>query len=237
MAHAFSGDFASPCLQVVFGGSSGFLDHYPAMGGGRVGSRARPGRARGRCGAPPMARRDGEPWLRAPVPRAGPASGTTRPSTSWTSRVPCGRGRVRAPTWPTGRWATSPTAGRTASGRSRFDELASSAARRAELDLEAARRAILRYQPASNWVSVSRDPTPRMTVGLGFDVSRAEASEMLEKGGTRSRGRARRAAAGVRCPDERTCWTSRWRPPRRGPSSASRDSRGWPRSVGGRCSS
>jgi hypothetical protein len=28
MAHAFSGDFASPCLQVVFGGSAGFLDHF-----------------------------------------------------------------------------------------------------------------------------------------------------------------------------------------------------------------
>jgi hypothetical protein len=28
MAHAFSGDFGSPCLPVVFGGSSGFLEHY-----------------------------------------------------------------------------------------------------------------------------------------------------------------------------------------------------------------
>ena len=28
MAHAFSGDFASPCLQLVFGGSCGFLDHF-----------------------------------------------------------------------------------------------------------------------------------------------------------------------------------------------------------------
>jgi hypothetical protein len=28
MAHAFSGDFASPCLPVVFGGNSGFLDHF-----------------------------------------------------------------------------------------------------------------------------------------------------------------------------------------------------------------
>ena len=38
-------------------------------------------------------------------------------------------------------------------------------------DLDGARRAILRYQPSSNWVSASRDPTPRMTVGLGFDVA------------------------------------------------------------------
>jgi hypothetical protein len=28
MAHAFSGDFGSPCLPVVFGGSFGFLEHY-----------------------------------------------------------------------------------------------------------------------------------------------------------------------------------------------------------------
>ena len=47
------------------------------------------------------------------------------------------------------------------------------------LDLSTARRAILRYQPASNWVSASRDPTPRMTVGLGFDVSRSESQDLL----------------------------------------------------------
>lgn len=46
-------------------------------------------------------------------------------------------------------------------------------------DLDGARRAILRYQPASNWVSASRDPTPRMTVGLGFDVSRSESQDLL----------------------------------------------------------
>jgi hypothetical protein len=28
MAHAFGGDFATACLQTVFGGSSGFLDHF-----------------------------------------------------------------------------------------------------------------------------------------------------------------------------------------------------------------
>jgi hypothetical protein len=28
MAHAFSGDFGSPCLELVFGGSCGFLDHF-----------------------------------------------------------------------------------------------------------------------------------------------------------------------------------------------------------------
>jgi hypothetical protein len=48
-----------------------------------------------------------------------------------------------------------------------------------ELEFERVRQAVLRFQPASNWVAVSRDPTPRMTVGLGFDVSRAEAPEML----------------------------------------------------------
>jgi hypothetical protein len=52
-----------------------------------------------------------------------------------------------------------------------------------ELEFERVRQAVLRFQPASNWVSVSRDPTPRMTVGLGFDVSRAEASEMLRQVG------------------------------------------------------
>src|SRR5215469_14344340 len=50
-------------------------------------------------------------------------------------------------------------------------------------DLAATRQAILRYQPASNWVSVSRDPTQRMTVGLGFGVGRAEAPEMLRRVG------------------------------------------------------
>jgi hypothetical protein len=52
-----------------------------------------------------------------------------------------------------------------------------------EFDVESARRAILRYQPASNWVSISRDPTRRMTIGLGFDVSRPEASELLSQVG------------------------------------------------------
>jgi hypothetical protein len=28
MAHAFCGDFATPCLQLVFGGSSAYLDHF-----------------------------------------------------------------------------------------------------------------------------------------------------------------------------------------------------------------
>lgn len=28
MAHAFTGDFGTRCLQIVFGGSSGYLDHY-----------------------------------------------------------------------------------------------------------------------------------------------------------------------------------------------------------------
>jgi hypothetical protein len=53
----------------------------------------------------------------------------------------------------------------------------------AEFDVEGARRAILRYQPASNWLSISRDPTRRMTIGLGFDVSRPEASELLSQVG------------------------------------------------------
>jgi hypothetical protein len=52
-----------------------------------------------------------------------------------------------------------------------------------EFDLAGARRAVLRYQPASNWVSASRDPTPRMTIGLGFDVSRPDASELLKQVG------------------------------------------------------
>lgn len=48
-----------------------------------------------------------------------------------------------------------------------------------ELDLAATREALLRFQPGSNWVSMSRDPTPRMTIGLGFDLGRGGASEML----------------------------------------------------------
>jgi hypothetical protein len=52
-----------------------------------------------------------------------------------------------------------------------------------DFDLARARAAILRCQPASNWVTASRDPTPRMTIGFGFDVSRPEASEMLEQVG------------------------------------------------------
>jgi hypothetical protein len=52
-----------------------------------------------------------------------------------------------------------------------------------EFDVAGARRALLRYQPASNWVSVSRDPARRMTIGFGFDVSRPEAPEMLEQVG------------------------------------------------------
>jgi hypothetical protein len=50
-------------------------------------------------------------------------------------------------------------------------------------DMESARRAILRYQPASNWVSISRDPIYRATVGFGFDVTRPEAPEMLRRVG------------------------------------------------------
>jgi hypothetical protein len=44
MAHAFSGDFGTPCFQLVFGGSSGYLDHFRrwaqdawARVGGRLG--------------------------------------------------------------------------------------------------------------------------------------------------------------------------------------------------------
>jgi hypothetical protein len=44
MAHAFSGDFATPCLRVVFGGGSGFLDHF------RQWAEAAWDRARGRLG-------------------------------------------------------------------------------------------------------------------------------------------------------------------------------------------
>jgi hypothetical protein len=52
-----------------------------------------------------------------------------------------------------------------------------------EFDLERARQDILRYQPASNWVSISLDPTPRMTIGFGFDMSRPEAAAMLTQVG------------------------------------------------------
>jgi hypothetical protein len=48
-------------------------------------------------------------------------------------------------------------------------------------DVALARREILRYQPASHWVSASRDPTQRMTVGFGFGIARAEAPEMLRQ--------------------------------------------------------
>ena len=44
MAHGFSGDFATPCLQLVFGGSSGYLDHF------RRWAEAAWGRVRGRLG-------------------------------------------------------------------------------------------------------------------------------------------------------------------------------------------
>lgn len=52
-----------------------------------------------------------------------------------------------------------------------------------QLDVAAVRRALLRYLPPSNWVSLARDPTQRMTIGFGFDVSRSEASEMLTQVG------------------------------------------------------
>jgi hypothetical protein len=51
------------------------------------------------------------------------------------------------------------------------------------LDVDRARRAILRFQPASNWVATSRDPTQRMTVGHGFDVNRPDATELLRRVG------------------------------------------------------
>ena len=51
------------------------------------------------------------------------------------------------------------------------------------LDMGSARQAVLRYQPASNWVVLSRDPLERMTVGRGFDVNRPEAGEMLTRVG------------------------------------------------------
>jgi hypothetical protein len=44
MAHAFSGDFASPCLPVVLDGSSGYLDHF------RRWAHVAWGRVRGRLG-------------------------------------------------------------------------------------------------------------------------------------------------------------------------------------------
>ena len=37
MAHAFCGDFATPCLQLVFGGSSAYLDHFRRWAASRVG--------------------------------------------------------------------------------------------------------------------------------------------------------------------------------------------------------
>jgi hypothetical protein len=52
-----------------------------------------------------------------------------------------------------------------------------------ELDLQGARQAVLRYQPAKNWMSVSRDPTKRMTIGFGFDVNRSDASELMRRVG------------------------------------------------------
>lgn len=51
------------------------------------------------------------------------------------------------------------------------------------VDLERARRSILRFQPASNWVAISRDPAARMTIGFGLDVSRAEGAETLARVG------------------------------------------------------
>ena len=61
--------------------------------------------------------------------------------------------------------------------------MSASPSRQVNFDMERARAAVLRYQPASNWLSISRDPTPRMTIGLGFDVSRPEAPEMLRQVG------------------------------------------------------
>jgi hypothetical protein len=52
-----------------------------------------------------------------------------------------------------------------------------------QFDLPGARRALLRYRPASNWLAMSQDPTQRMTVGYGFDVSRSEAPELLRQVG------------------------------------------------------
>ena len=52
-----------------------------------------------------------------------------------------------------------------------------------QFDVAGIRAVLLRYQPASNWVSLARDPTQRMTIGFGFDVSRPEASEMLTQVG------------------------------------------------------
>jgi hypothetical protein len=48
-------------------------------------------------------------------------------------------------------------------------------------DSNRARATILRFQPALNWASLSRDPAPRMTVGFGFDLGRADAAETLAR--------------------------------------------------------
>lgn len=52
-----------------------------------------------------------------------------------------------------------------------------------EFDIASARQAVLRFQPASNWLSISHDPTQRMTIGLGFDVGRPDASELMRQVG------------------------------------------------------
>ncbi len=141
--------------------------------------------------------------LRAAVPRAHAASGTTPPCIFVRNRVACGDGpRTGAflSDWATGYFRDR------REDSSRSDGGSMSALQRQpvdEFDLESARRGILRYQPASNWVSVSRDPTPRMTVGLGFDVSRPEAPEMLRQVGLDPRSRAQRARAGLRRADGR----------------------------------
>jgi hypothetical protein len=52
-----------------------------------------------------------------------------------------------------------------------------------DFDLAFVRPALLRYEQASNWVCLARDPTPRMTVGLGFDVARPGARELMTQVG------------------------------------------------------
>jgi hypothetical protein len=52
-----------------------------------------------------------------------------------------------------------------------------------EFDIASARRALLRFQPASNWVSIAHEPTQRMTIGFGFDVGRPDASELIRQVG------------------------------------------------------